>query len=341
MLKLLSLLSLVWNACAQTPSTILTGTRVSSTEDTVRGSATYASYASTIVVSLLSPSPVSKVLGTNTADASSSAVSISSPTSTAQPCNGYTELCSRSYSNVTFVAAHNSPFAEALNPASNQDYGVITQLNDGIRMLQGQTHMVDNVLHYCHTSCFLLDAGTAETYFRNITSWLDAHPLEVVTILIGNGDYVKVDDFVAPLQNSGLSKYAYTPPAFPLNLESWPTLGDLIRNNSRAVIFMDYDADQATVPWILDEFSQLWETPFDPTNASFPCTVDRPPGISDVQAKDRMYMINHNLNSNFSVGSLDLLVPNLLLIDRTNAVGGFGSLGLAVDDCKSKYFFLA
>ena len=31
------------------------------------------------------------------------------PTNT-QPCNGYLEFCERSYSNITYVAAHNFPF---------------------------------------------------------------------------------------------------------------------------------------------------------------------------------------------------------------------------------------
>jgi hypothetical protein len=52
----------------------------------------------------------------------------------AQRCNGYIELCDRKYSNITMVAAHNSPFVELANIASNQIYDVVTQLNDGIRM---------------------------------------------------------------------------------------------------------------------------------------------------------------------------------------------------------------
>ena len=353
MFQLLSLFFLVGNVCAQSSSTILTTTRALSAEATVSGSATYASYTSTVVISFTSPSPISKAHATNSTGSSSTpatatllvgtkAASATTLTSTAptgtntQPCNGYTEFCNRSYSNITFVAAHNSPFAAKNNLASNQDYDVTTQLNGGIRMLQGQIHMVDGVLHYCHTSCLLLDAGPAEDYFKNVTTWLNAHPFEVVTILIGNGDYSNVGDFVAPIQNSGLGKYAYTPPAFPLNISSWPTLGDLILRNTRAIIFMDYQANQSAVPYILDEFSQLWETPFDPTNNSFPCTVDRPPGISNEQAKDRMYMINHNLNTNLSIGNLDLLLPNTLLLDQTNAVSGTGSLGLAADNCKGK-----
>jgi hypothetical protein len=57
------------------------------------------------------------------------------PTNT-QACNGYVEFCTRNYSNITVVAAHNSPFDRAGNLASNQLYPVTTQLNDGIRMCE-------------------------------------------------------------------------------------------------------------------------------------------------------------------------------------------------------------
>jgi hypothetical protein len=55
------------------------------------------------------------------------------PTNT-QPCNGYSDFCSRKFSNITYVAAHNSPFIRPGNAASNQLLSVTTQLEDGIRM---------------------------------------------------------------------------------------------------------------------------------------------------------------------------------------------------------------
>lgn len=254
------------------------------------------------------------------------------PTNT-QPCNQYPEFCTRKYSNITYVAAHNSPFTNPNNAAANQQLSVTQQLDDGIRMLQGQTHLVDNTLYYCHTSCDLLNAGTAQSYFANITSWVKAHPYDVVTVLIGNGDYIGVGNFTSPLESSGLAAYAYTPPKIPMSLSDWPTLSEMILTNKRVVIFLDYDANQSLVPYIQDEFSQLWETPFDPTNQSFPCTVQRPPGISRNQSEERMYMLNHNLNTEISLLGTSLLVPNFPALSVTNNVSGFGSLGLSANQC--------
>ena len=67
----------------------------------------------------------------NATETSSTATAV--PTNT-RPCNGYPEFCERPYSNITQVAAHNSPFVRTGNAASNQFLPVTTQLNDGIRM---------------------------------------------------------------------------------------------------------------------------------------------------------------------------------------------------------------
>lgn len=70
----------------------------------------------------------------NTTHVVASATSSSARPSNTQPCNGYTELCDRKYSNITEVCAHNSPFTRSGSAAANQQYDVTTQLNDGIRM---------------------------------------------------------------------------------------------------------------------------------------------------------------------------------------------------------------
>ena len=275
--------------------------------------------------------------GTATANSSASRTSSTAvaPTNT-QPCNNYPEFCTRKYSNITYIAAHNSPFVNPNNAAANQALRVTDQLNDGIRMLQGQTHWVNNTIFYCHTSCNLLNAGTAQEYFTNISQWISTHPYDVISILIGNADFVGVGNYTQPLEASGLAKWAYVPPKIPMGMEDWPTLSELILTQKRAVIFMDYNANQTQVPYILDEFSQIWETPFSPTNASFPCTEQRPPDLPRQDAEKRMYLANHNLNTEISFGGVSLLVPTTTLLNRTNAVNGSGSLGATADECAGK-----
>ena len=274
--------------------------------------------------------------GTAIGNSTSNRTSTSTSPTNSQPCNNYPELCSRKYSNITEVAAHNSPFVAPNNAAANQALGVIDQLNDGIRMLQGQTHSVNGTIYYCHTSCDLLNVGTAEAYFTNISHWIRRHPYDVVTLLIGNGDLVNVNNYVAPLQSSGLARYAYIPPKVPMGIDDWPTLSELILTQKRIVIFMDYNANQTSVSYVLDEFSQMWETPFSPTNRSFPCTQQRPPDLDMQEAEQRLYIANHNLNTELTLAGNSILVATVSLLNETNNITGFGSLGAMADECDGK-----
>lgn len=259
------------------------------------------------------------------------------PTNT-RPCNGYAEFCQRNYSNITYVAAHNSPFVRRGNMASNQELPVTVQLNDGVRMLQFQTHYVNDTLRLCHSSCDLFDAGTLEDYLKEVTDWLRRNPYDVITILMGNSNFVKPKNYTKPIEASGLIDFVYKPPKIPMALDDWPPLSKFIMSGQRAILFMDYSADQKEVPYILDEFSQLWETPFSPTNRDFPCTVQRPPKLKEKDAKNRMYMANHNLNTEVSLmGSSGLLVPNSVLVNETNAVSGYGSAGAMAGNCTEKW----
>lgn len=97
-----------------------------------------------------------------------------------------------------------------------------------------------------------------------------------------------------------MSSYAYTPTSVPIAYSDWPTLQTLINSGKRAVNFLAQNADISAVPYLLDEFTNIWETPYgvsgvaggsddltDPserlqeTNPDFPCTVDRVTGASE------------------------------------------------------------
>jgi hypothetical protein len=165
--------------------------------------------------------------------------------------------------------------------------------------------------------------------------WVSKHPYDVVTILLGNADFVGVSTYVGPIQDSGLGRYLYTPPQIPMDVDDWPLLSEMILTQKRAVIFMDYMANQSAVPYVLDEFSQMWETPFSTTNISFPCTADRPPGLNKKQSLQRMYIANHNLNAQVAFAGLNALVPNVATLNITNGLNGMGALGEMSESCTS------
>jgi hypothetical protein len=82
----------------------------------------------------------------STSNSTASSTSSSARPSNTQACNGYAEFCTRSYSNITMVTAHNSPFVRKGNAAANQALSVTDQLNDGIRMGM-QSHPTNPVSH--------------------------------------------------------------------------------------------------------------------------------------------------------------------------------------------------
>jgi hypothetical protein len=194
-------------------------------------------------------------------------------------------------------------------------------------------------MYLCHTTCSLLDVGTLEAYLTDVNKWMRKNPYDVVTFMIGNYDYVSAENFTTPIYNSGLKDLIYTPTKIPMALNDWPTLSEMILTQKRAVFFMDYQANQTAHPWLMDEFSQMWETPFSPTDVNFPCTAQRPPGLSKKDAKNRMYMANHNLNLQLNLGSLSLLIPNTATLSTTNsnATNTTGTLGKMAQNCTGKY----
>lgn len=187
----------------------------------------------------------------------------------------------------------------------------------------------------CHTSCDLLNAGTLEDYLKTVRSWVQNRNYDVITILMGNSNLVDPGNFTAPFANAGLLPYIYSPPKVLMGINDWPTLGEMILTGKRVVVMMDYQANQTAIPWLIDEFSVMWETPFSPQDRAFPCTLQRPPGLLDRDAIQRLYMANHNLNTDISLLGSSLLVPTVTLLNETNAANAsiYGSLGRAAVNC--------
>jgi len=243
-------------------------------------------------------------------------------------CNGHAELCTRSYGNVTFVGAHDS-YAIGTDLGANQDQNLTRQLDDGIRMLQVQAHQQTTGVRLCHTNCIIHDGGLAVDYFTTVKSWVDANPNEVLSILIVNSDNLPPTTWQSIFVSAGLDTVAFSPNSSALTFSEWPTLGEMIDSGKRVVTFLDTQADFSQVPYIIDEFSNMWETPFDVTENSYPCTVNRTNGDSTTQ----LNLINHYLDKVISIAGIAVPAPDTSALTVTNAVSGTGSLGTEVNTC--------
>ncbi|KAI9512252.1 PLC-like phosphodiesterase [Russula earlei] len=228
-------------------------------------------------------------------------------------CNGHADLCNRSYGNITFAGSHDSfTFTnDTLQLARDQEVDIPTQLDFGIRLLQAQSHLWLGALHFCHTSNNL-DGGKVADYLTIVANFLDNNPNDVLTLLFTNPEGVSFPDVWAPLfESAGLVKYAYVPPRNPMPQSAWPTLGEMIANGERLVVFIDYvGKDGRTVDYLLPEFGMIWETPYDMTDPSLPCSIDRIRGADVLSASNQMYLINHEI---------DIIVSGALVSDPVDA----------------------
>ncbi|TKY89531.1 hypothetical protein EX895_001316 [Sporisorium graminicola] len=240
-------------------------------------------------------------------------------------CNGDASLCSRLYSNVTYIGAHNSYAVGTIDGAStgkNQEQTVTTQLNDGIRLLQVQAHKSSNSssgsgIDLCHSSCSLENGGTLESYLSKVKSWVDSNPNDVLTLLIVNSDDLAVSNFATAFQSTGLSSKAYSPGTAALAKDAWPTLGSLIDAGKNVVVFIDNSADVSSVPYILPHFQNTWENAYDQTATPFNCSIDRINAGS--QAANLMYLVNHYLDTSFSLFGTTVYIPDTAQLSTTNS----------------------
>jgi len=247
-------------------------------------------------------------------------------TKRASICNGHAEFCDKSYGEVTFVGAHDSYAVQQgeFNFADNQDQNITTQLNDGVRMLQVQAHLQNGDIRLCHTSCTLYDGGTLENYLKTVKTWMDSNPNDVVSLLIVNNDNAPPTQYDTIFKSAGVDTVSFAPATTPLQASAWPTLGSMIDSGKRLVTFLDNQANTSVVPYIIDEFTNIWETSFDVTG-TFDCSVNRTHGDPTTQ----MYLINHFLDQLV----LNQPAPDVNAANVTNAASGAGSLGEQVNTC--------
>ncbi|PWN22945.1 PLC-like phosphodiesterase, partial [Microstroma glucosiphilum] len=242
--------------------------------------------------------------------------------SRATVCNGHDSLCSRKYSNVTYIGTHNS-YAIASgtsNVAANQQVSITTQLNSGVRMLQSQAHNSTNAtitgagIDLCHTSCDLFQGGAIEYWLTQIKTWVDANPNDVLSLLIVNSDDLPPTRFAEAFESTGLVSKMYAPTSSSLSRSSWPTLGDLIDAGTTVIAYMDNSANVSSVPYLLPEFSAMWENPYDQLSTPFNCSVDRIG--SGLKSNNLMYLANSFLDE--GVASI-LVTPDTDALYTTNS----------------------
>jgi hypothetical protein len=266
---------------------------------------------------------------------------------TGAPCNNSPILCERAYNNVTYLGAHDSPFvaneSNAFTISGNQYFDSPKQLDAGVRLLTAQIHTIPDQgieLRLCHTDCSLYDGGTMINWLSSIKSWMDANPNDVVTILLVNSENTNAQRLGAAFKASGIDKYSYTP-ASKSPQATWPTLQTMIKANTRLVTYIASLADNTGATYLLDEFTYVYENPFEVTSfGNFTPTPDRPTSLQrkpqDAIKSGRLFLMNHFLDR---VQLLNIVVPDRDNAARTNSPDPavLGSLGDAMTKAVEMY----
>jgi hypothetical protein len=123
--------------------------------------------------------------------------------------------------------------------------------------LGGTTEEGDSDVWLCHTVCEL-GATRMAPVLVSMREFLEANPGEVVILFIE--PYVKPADIAKRFEDAGLESYLAT----LSRDEPLPTLGELVDSGKRMIVFTEKDAD-GTVPWYLDGFSFVQDTPLGAT----------------------------------------------------------------------------
>lgn len=109
---------------------------------------------------------------------------------------------------------------------------------------------------------------------------------------------------------------------------AWPTLDSMIDTGQRLVVFVtDITLDEAYAPYMLNEFTFVYETAYDMNSStSFPCLPDRPASLTlhTAQSSGRLVLVNHYL---YWDQMFNIQVPDIRDVNATNAAQGLGSLG--------------
>lgn len=275
--------------------------------------------------------------------ASATASAASSTSTSTVACNNSPDLCSKQYSNITHMGAHDAAFlrnADTGNSiAGNQYYNATRALNAGIRLLSAQVHNLNGTLELCHTTCSLLDAGTLASWLGKIKYWMDENPNEVVTLLLVNSDEEDVASIGEAFVSSNISTYGYTP-ATASSSNSWPTLQTMIDDGTRLVTFVASINSSTTYSYLLNEWDYVFETAYDVHSlSSFDCSLDRPDTLGSASAaisSGYLPLMNHFVYQSITS---TLEVPNVDIVATTNGANTSvtGTLAQEAASCSSQW----
>jgi hypothetical protein len=209
-----------------------------------------------------------------------------------EPCNGTPSLCDVAYDRLTYAATH-AAMAYVTPPflCPTQDVSPRTQLDDGIRALEVEAHMLASAdaaaeagapLVLCPGDCSLGATPIAGT-LDDVRAFLAVNPREVVTLIVEGG--VDATDLAAAFTAAKLDTLAISRSS---TSDPWPTLQSMIAAGSRLVVFAD--ATGSPPAWMLPLRAYVAET-----GATFSSTSAMTCNVALGSASAPLYLLNEFL----------------------------------------------
>lgn len=178
-------------------------------------------------------------------------------TQLAQGIRGFKINLNSSSDNSTIMACHGMTRDQVYEYSDNlfnllPSQGFLKDIMTGIKNLFYPFYR-DIILHALHeaygssakpgpvvfNACVLdATAVTLISFFQEIKTFLDQHRNEVITIMLDDFGYKNPVAVNQAVEASGLGQYAYVQD----KSKEWPTLGQMIESNKRAVLFLPVDA---------------------------------------------------------------------------------------------------
>lgn len=202
-------------------------------------------------------------------------------------CLGRVELCGRAYDEVSYATSHNAMSNEAEGWfVPNHEVPLHTQLELGVRALMLDIHISEGELMLCHGTC-LAGSEPLGPRLEALRGFLEANPSELLTVILES--YAPAPQVAQAFSVAGLEALAHTQPSD----QPWPTLGDLLENNSRLVVFTD-DA-QGGPAWMHNVWDHAFETSFAVKSADqLSCEPNRG------EVGNALFILNHFLSTPFA-----------------------------------------
>jgi len=221
----------------------------------------------------------------------------------AVPCNTWPALCDRRYDEIVYPTTH-AAMANASPPWDYpaQRFSLHQQLRDGIRALMLEVHELEGELALCLGDCAEGHVPFASG-LGEVAMFLAENPREIVTLLVDNR--TSTDRLAAAFDAADLGEFLH----FQASGDSWPTLGAMIDEGRRLVVFA---SNAGSAPEGILSFEDF----FTSTRDDYATADDLECELPRSSAEKPLFLVNHFVSE-----------PS-----RTAGAGGSGNGGAGGND---------